>query len=346
MGKKKLRKQFRDLRGLIKRYCCFLAIAVVILLVIYYELFPRFGMGIASEYSDPLNIYRDIAMLDSTAENEMILYGYDLFQKTPAYIGKRSRDTLMHFAGNTLSCGNCHLFAGTKPYAAPMIGVLDRYPQYRGREDQIGTIEDRINGCMERSMNGRLMEKGSREMLAFVAYFRWLDKYKIDGEPPEGTGYLNVQLPERAVDTVKGKELFDRHCSVCHQPDGSGVVKKDSTGFLYPPLWGVDTYNNGAGMTRVITAAEFIKANMPFGTSYNAPYLTDEECYDVAGYINVQLRPVKTNLEADFPDLKKKPVSTPYPPFADPFDVTQHQLGPFQPIMEYYQKEYGMKKSK
>jgi thiosulfate dehydrogenase len=99
-------------------------------------------------------------------------------------------------------------------------------------------------------------------------------------------------------------------------------------------------------MNRVITAAEFIKGNMPYGTTYLAPALTDEEAYDVAGYINQQPRPLKSDLEADFPDLLKKPVSTPYPPYLDTFSVKQHQIGPFLPIIEYYNEKYGIKKSK
>ena len=37
------------------------------------------------------------------------------------------------------------------------------------------------------------------------------------------------------------------------------MKKPDGAGYTYPPLWGADTYNDGAGMHRVITAAEFIK---------------------------------------------------------------------------------------
>ena len=99
-------------------------------------------------------------------------------------------------------------------------------------------------------------------------------------------------------------------------------------------------------MTRVITAASFIKGNMPYGTTYKNPILTDAEAYDVAGFINQQERPKKKNLEEDFPNLKKKPVSTPYGPYVDSFSLVQHQLGPFQPIMEYYKKEFNLIKNK
>ena len=85
---------------------------------------------------------------------------------------------------------------------------------------------------------------------------------------------------------------------------------------------------------------------MPFGATYENPILSDEECYDVAGYINQKERPVKENLEADFPDLTKKPVSAPYPPYADKFSVEQHQIGPFQPIMDFYKQRFGIIKKK
>ena len=41
-------------------------------------------------------------------------------------------------------------------------------------------------------------------------------------------------------------------------------------GFLFPLLWGPDSYNNGAGMNRVLTAARFIKARMPLGQEHAA----------------------------------------------------------------------------
>jgi thiosulfate dehydrogenase len=85
---------------------------------------------------------------------------------------------------------------------------------------------------------------------------------------------------------------------------------------------------------------------MPYGVTYEAPILSDEDAYDVAGYINQQKRPIKVNLEFDFPDLKLKPVSTPYPPYIDAFSISQHQLGPFQPIIAYYKQKFNLTKKK
>jgi thiosulfate dehydrogenase len=106
----------------------------------------------------------------------------------------------------------------------------------------------------------------------------------------------------------------------------------------------MDSYNNGAGMNRVLTAAQFIKYNMPFGVTHDNPVLTDEEAYHIAAYINTFERPEKQNLEDDFPDKKLKPVSTPYGPWTDDFSPEQHKFGPFPPIIAYYEKEFDLKK--
>ncbi|AVR47558.1 cytochrome C [Christiangramia fulva] len=294
----------------------------------------------------PVDPRYDTSGLDDSEENRMIKYGYELFTHTPRYIGPENGDRQMVYSGNNLACNNCHLKAGTKAYSGMLIGVINRFPQYRGREDKMGTIEERINGCMERSMNGRVLPVNGKEMQAFVSYLKWLNRFAPEDGKVEGTGYTEIEIPERPVDLEKGKKLFAANCVVCHGEDGQGQRLKGTPGYLYPPLWGDDSYNIGAGMARVITAAQFIKTNMPFGVTYENPLLSDEECYDLAGYINQHSRPQKPHSEDDFPDLRKKPVSTPYPPYADNFSVHQHQVGPFQPIMEYYEKKYGIKKNK
>ncbi|RLD29304.1 MAG: cytochrome C, partial [Bacteroidetes bacterium] len=284
--------------------------------------------------------------LDDSKDNLEIKYGFELFKSTPKYLGPQNGNIEIAYAGNNLSCNNCHLFAGTKPYSAPLVGVVGRFPQFRGRENKMGTIEDRINGCFERSMNGRMMPSEGKEMKAFVSYLKWLDRFAEEDGTFKGKGFVSIEIPNRAVDLEKGKHIFDNVCFACHGTDGKGVRLENSQVYQYPPLWGDDSFNNGAGMNRVITSAQFIKANMPYGATYQVPILSDEEAYDVAGYINQQQRPQKSNPEIDFPDITKKPVSTPYPPYADDFSIKQHQLGPFQPIMEYYKLKYGMIKTK
>ncbi len=288
----------------------------------------------------------DAQLLNASPKNELIQFGFEVFQNTSKYIGPENTEEANMYAGNNLSCNNCHLASGTKPFAAPLIGISKRFPQYRGRENKIGSLEERVNGCMERSMNGKALPVNSKAMQGLLAYMEWLSRYSPADGKIAGQGFVSLIIPDRAIDYDKGQLIFNSKCSVCHGIGGKGVKSPEGTGYEYPPLWGNDSYNNGAGMTRVITAARFIKGNMPFGTTYNNPVLSDEEAYDVAGFINQQQRPIKKNREKDFPDLRKKPVSTPYPPYADTFSIQQHQVGPFPPIIKYYQNEYNIVKSK
>ncbi len=275
-------------------------------------------------------------------------YGYRLLAETSKWMGPMAEDPKMHFSGNNLSCTNCHLKAGTQAGSASWVGVTNRFPQYNGRANKEITIEDRINGCMERSMNGKKLPEKSEEMKAMVAYMAWISEDLPKEREEEFNGYPDLQVPNVAVNLETGKALFTKQCIICHGDNGQGKLLADgSKGYQFPPLWGDDSYNNGAGMSRVLTAAQFIKGNMPFGqASYNKPILTDEEAFHLAGYINSFERPKMKNTEADYPDLKKKPVSTSYGPWADNFSAEQHKYGPFPPIVNYYKEKYDMNKTK
>ena len=276
-----------------------------------------------------------------------VKYGYELLTETAKYMGPQVEKPEMRLSGNNLNCTSCHLEAGNKKGSASWAGVTQRYPSFRGRSNAMGTIEDRINGCMERSMNGKMLDNKSKEMRGMVAYMEWLGEGIPKDEVKEIAGFAKLEIPNMAVDLKKGKEIFTKHCMECHLESGQGVKHEDfKDGYQYPPLWGEDTYNDGAGMHRVITAAQFIKANMPWLiASLEEPVLTDEEAYNVAGYINSFARPVKANKENDFPDRKLKPVSTPYGPWEDNFSEEQHKFGPFPPIIAYYKEKYDLKKS-
>jgi len=274
----------------------------------------------------------DPADLPDGAHKDQVLYGEALIRRTFDHLGPDMADPALRYAGNHLACASCHLDAGRKRYALSFVGVADAYPRDMARENEVRTLTQRINGCFERSMNGRALPEDSPEIAAMIAYMTFLGEAAPDNAPGRGTPELS--LPDRAADPVRGAAVYEATCAVCHGADGQGQRLTDGgAGYLYPPLWGPDTYNTGAGMHRVIKAAGFIRANMPFGTTFEAPLLSEEEAFDVAAYINSQLRPEKEGLDRDFPDRTRKPVDTPFPPYADDFSVEQHKYGPWKPIV-------------
>jgi thiosulfate dehydrogenase len=165
-----------------------------------------------------------------------------------------------------------------------------------------------------------------------VAFLKWVGKDVPKGVKPKGSGTINPVFLDRAADPAKGKSVYLTKCQRCHGPDGTGVYNQDSSGYVYPPLWGDNSYNVSAGIFQLSRLAGFIKNNMPFGTTtWKNPQLTDEEAWDVAAYINSQPRPQKF-FHADWPDRSKKPFDYPFGPYTDSFSEVQHKYGPFEPI--------------
>ena len=262
-------------------------------------------------------------------EGKLAAEGKQLITDTYALLGPNSNHPVN---GNRLACASCHLSAGTKPFAAPFVGLTGVFPLFVGRENKVETLEERINGCFERSMNGKAMDVNSHEMRAIVTYIKHLSKGVPVGKRIEGQGFTTLKVPDRAANTTHGAQVYAQHCATCHGANGQGVpgtADNRAGGYVFPPLWGSDSFNDGAGMGRILTAARYIKGNMPFGTKADAPVLTDEEAYDVAAFINSHARPGKSGKEKDYPDLARKPKDSPYPPYADAIPRIQHQFGPF-----------------
>jgi thiosulfate dehydrogenase len=274
----------------------------------------------------------DISVVGDDPFGKLVKYGHKLFIDTANEVGPSVPDPADRLAGNNLACQNCHLRAGTQPYAMPMTGVWGQFPQYRAREGMVDTLEERVNGCMQRSMNGRALSLESREMRAFSSYLRWLSTGVPDGAKLLGAGTLQIKEPARAADPRRGAQIYMEACAACHGANGLGQQAQTGLGYQFPPLWGSDSYNNGAGMSRLLTLAAYAQHNMPLGTTFDVPVLTDEQAYDVAGYVVSRDRPKKSNLAEDFPIRLQKPIDTPYGPYADGFSAEQHLLGPFGPI--------------
>lgn len=174
-------------------------------------------------------------------------------------------------------------------------------------------------------------------MRAMVAYIEFLSLGVRPGETLTGYGAGRMPELDRAADPVRGAAVFTQNCASCHGQDGAGLRRSLPTtdlGYMVPPLWGPDSFNNSAGMNRLVTLANFAHDNMPNGTSYVMPRLSPEDAWDVAAFVVSQPRPVKANLDKDYPDLLQKPADTPYGPYVDGFSQVQHTYGPFKPIRD------------
>jgi thiosulfate dehydrogenase len=283
----------------------------------------------------------DVSKLPDDHYGRLVKYGKELTDRTFAYIGPEVKDPQMRYAGNNLACASCHQASATKKFAMPWVGAHATFPQYRGREDEVSTVEERVNGCMERSMAGKVLPLDSREMKAFVTYMHFLSKDVPTGGKVEGQGLPPFKAPNRRADTVAGSKVYQEKCASCHGVDGAGLragTPGSATGYTFPPLWGNDSFNNGAGMSRLLFASAFIKTNMPLGTSHGQPQLTDDEAYDVAAFMLSKPRPVKANTERDFPARWNKPVDAAFPPYVDGAPADQHKYGPFEPLQENMKK--------
>ena len=183
--------------------------------------------------------------------------------------------------------------------AAPLVGVYARFPQFRERSNSVAIIEDRVNDCFQRSMNGRALPYDSRDMRDIVSWLAFLSR----GTPvhqdttPRGIPLLAAM----AADGARGREQFTTACAACHGMDGQGTPAG-------PPLWGPKSFNVGASMARLRTAASFIKYNMP----HDRPgALTNQQAFDLAAYMNSHPRPDLKGKENDWPK-GNAPADVPY----------------------------------
>jgi len=265
-------------------------------------------------------------------------YGKRLIERTTEYLGPDVRDVTKRYAGNRLACASCHINAGLEPGSLSLATAVERYPRQSPRSGSKESIEERINGCMTRSMAGRRLPENSPEMKAMVAYLNRLsaENAATGASRRKAHDPADLKTPARKANLKAGEQVFAKRCAACHQDDGQGLPASADLrdGFVLPPLWGPNSFNDGAGMHRVITAARFIKAKMPLGSAD----LTDDEAFDVAAFINSKPRPEMAHLDEDYPDKTKKPVDAGFPPFADPFPLEQHRFGPFAPIEAFYKK--------
>ncbi|MCU0324221.1 MAG: c-type cytochrome [Spirosomaceae bacterium] len=265
---------------------------------------------------------------------DLIKYGKELISNTSVYLGPSGK---VAHTSNGMNCQNCHLDAGSRAWGNNYGAVASTYPKFRERSGSVETIEKRVNDCFERSLNGKALDSSSREMKAIVAYIKYLGSYVPKDTIPKGTGIWKLKFMNRAADPAGGQVAYEQKCVSCHGRNGEGVLNPDKTAYTYPPLWGEHSYNQGAGLFRLSRFAGYIKANMPFGATYDKPQLSDEEAWDIAAYVNSRPRPTK-DLSKDWPNIAGKPFDHPFGPYVDEFSEEQHKFGPFKPIDDAIKK--------
>ncbi|MDA7747382.1 c-type cytochrome [Psychromonas sp.] len=265
-------------------------------------------------------VARNFSTIPDDAFGEQIKRGYSLFTNSQQMRGK--------YVMNELNCTNCHLASGRKENAAPMWAAYMAYPAYRSKNDRINSFADRVQGCFSYSMNGIAPANDSPELIALASYSYWLavgsmldqqglhdvavpeisneilmqgglhkeftlpaaiaKAYPIDKRNQlPGRGFKMLDKPALEPSSDRGKIVFNDHCAQCHGPDGQGYKANGVQSF--PPLWGDNSYNWGAGMHNVDTAAYFIAENMPFAQSIK---LTPQQAWDVATFMNSHERPI------------------------------------------------------
>jgi thiosulfate dehydrogenase len=205
---------------------------------------------------------------------DAVMLGHNILTNTRKYAGG--------YVGNKLTCSNCHFKGGVtrggENGGLSLVGVGATYPAYKKRQNYAVHLITRTNDCFQRSMNGRPLPADSREMTAIVTYYQWISKgLPIYGNIP-WPGLKHLKNNHRP-DKTKGTQVFAQKCAVCHGTSGQGPSAA-------PPLWGNDSFNDGAGMAKPANLAAFAHFNMPLGN----PDLSVEDALDVAAFVSIQPR--------------------------------------------------------
>jgi thiosulfate dehydrogenase len=197
-------------------------------------------------------------------------------------------DSLPGYVRANLRCLSCHLDGGRRPLFS-LAGAFVRYPRFVDRSGAVATIEDRINFCFTRSLAGRVIPVGSREMHDMVSYFAFLSSNVPPGAHVRGEG--TPAIATLTGDPARGGALYGAQCARCHASDGAGTV-------VAPAVWGPRSFTIAAGMAREERLASFVRHAMPFDRPGT---LSDQDAYDVAAFVMSQPRPDLPAKSRDWP---------------------------------------------
>lgn len=210
--------------------------------------------------------------IPNNAYGDSIRRGRLLFNETPLYASQNT--------SGKVACSSCHAEGGMQPYASPMVGLPAKFPMFNARAGHIISLKDRVQECFVRSENGKPLDYKGETMQAYVDYINWLSQPEPNRAPFKGRGL--VTLPDLKPDPVHGRQIYAEQCAGCHGGDGRGRAP------MFPPVWGPESFNDGAGMNNLQKMAAFVQHNMP---QNRMGILTPQQAYDVSAYIQAQPRP-------------------------------------------------------
>lgn len=210
-------------------------------------------------------------------EAQSVQLGAEIFYQTAKFAPA--------YDGNGLSCTSCHFQGGTQEGMLGLVGVALKYPEYDPRSGRPVTLQERLQSCFLRSLNGKAPQEGNpilQNLTDYVSYLstgvskdqemKWRD---LDWIPAA------EKIPVEKLDPLEGQRLFAQKCSACHGLKGGGDGW--ATG-----LWGGNSYNDGSGLARVYTLAGFLFRAMPLSSPNS---LNLEQAQQIAAYLDAQPRP-------------------------------------------------------
>jgi thiosulfate dehydrogenase len=265
--------------------------------------------GMETAWDVPMNPLTDTITVNLVLAEE-IRYGFKLFT------GSTTKP--LPFSVNQMTCSDCHLNAGQRARALPLVGVAGKFPEHNKRAGRLFSLEDRILECYKRSLNasqlhsdsqnktepisGVILSTKSREVLAISAYIAWISaSFSPSADLPwrgQNTIASHNLIAVDKLDSKRGAKLYAEKCTNCHGEDGQGVEIGDKKA---GPLWGPGSWNDGAGAGRIYTLAGMIRYMMPYMSPGS---VTDEEAQQLSAFIDAQPRPSFPMKKSDFPTEK------------------------------------------
>jgi thiosulfate dehydrogenase len=208
----------------------------------------------------------------------------------------RTQTLAAALGANALACTNCHLEGGTMAGALALTGVARAYPRKDANGRQI-TLEDRIVRCFTHSLAGRAPEKSSEAVAALAAYLASIAKPGESGRSDRSLIPAASLIPIGELNAERGRARFGDLCSGCHGLDGQGYrERREPLPYDYvPPVWGLRSYDDVAGLARLYTLAGFLRHAMPRDEPGT---IDDRDAQEIAAFVDGQPRPAYADKKA------------------------------------------------